>query len=337
MSSLDLVNDPLPFVFAALLAISVFAYVVLDGFDLGVGILSRTAEGDERNLMIASIGPFWDANETWLVLAVGILLVAFPAAHGLVLSSLYVPVVLMLIGLSLRGVAFEFRAKVPVEKKPTWDAAFFWGSLLTAASQGYMLGRYVLGFAEGLAATGFAILSAFGVMAAYALIGAVWLVAKTEGALQQRAIHQAQKLLLATGVGLVIVSVVTPAVSAHVREVWFGFPETLMLAPIPVMTALSLLALHACLSHFDQGPVERYRWLPFCLVITVFALSFFGLALSFLPWIVPNALGIQESASARESLVIILIGTCITLPMIIGYTVLSYYVFRGKAKPLRYY
>lgn len=337
MNGIDVLADPLPFVFAGLLAVSVFAYVVLDGFDLGVGMLSRTASGEERNLMIASIGPFWDANETWLVLAVGILLVAFPAAHGLVLSSLYVPVVLMLIGLSLRGVAFEFRAKVPEHKKPTWDAAFFWGSLLTAGSQGYMLGRYVLGFADGTSAIAFALLSAMGVTAAYALIGAAWLIAKTEGALQQRAVAQGRRLVVGTASGLVLVSVVTPVVSEHVRDVWFGFPETLMLAPVPLMTGLALFALQYCLNQFSQQTVERYRWLPFCLVIAVFALAFFGLALSFLPWIVPSELGILEAASARESLLIILIGTCITLPMIVGYTVLSYYVFRGKAKPLRYY
>jgi cytochrome d ubiquinol oxidase subunit II len=336
MTTAEMASDPLPYVFAGLMAVSVFAYVVLDGFDLGVGLLSRSVTDEERNVLISSIGPFWDANETWLVLAVGLLLVAFPEAHGIVLSALYVPVVIMLLGLTLRGVAFEFRAKVPPARKPLWDGAFFWGSFLTAVSQGYMLGAYVLGFADGIAALGFAVVSAVGVAAAYALIGAAWLIAKTQGELQKKAIAMASKLVLGTAMGLLAVSVVTPIVSERVRTIWFSFPEVILFAPIPIMTVLALWALHVCLKHLKTATTDRYRWLPFSLTVAIFALSFFGLAVSFLPWIVPYQVKIIDAASSRESLKIILAGTLFTLPMIIGYTVLSYRVFRGKAKPLAY-
>lgn len=336
MTTAEVLSDPLPYVFAGLMAVSIFAYVVLDGFDLGVGLLSRSVTDEERNVLISSIGPFWDANETWLVLAVGLLLVAFPEAHGIVLSALYIPVVIMLLGLTLRGVAFEFRAKVPPERKPLWDGAFFWGSFLTAVSQGYMLGAYVLGFEGGIATVGFALVSAVGVAAAYALIGATWLIAKTQAELQKKAIAMASRLVFATAAGLLAVSLVTPVVSERVRDVWFGFPEVLLFAPIPVMTVLALWALHVCLKHLKEVTNDRYRWLPFSLTVAIFSLSFFGLAVSFIPWIVPDQIGIIDAASSRESLKIILVGTLFTLPMIVGYTVLSYRVFRGKAKPLAY-
>jgi cytochrome d ubiquinol oxidase subunit II len=195
----------LPIVFAALMAISVLAYVVLDGFALGVGLLlPQAADEPERDRMIASIGPFWDANETWLVLGVGLLLVAFPTAHGAILTALYFPVALMLLGLTLRGVAFEFRAKATtLADKRRWDHAFFGGSLLAALTQGWMLGRYVIGFDEGPIALGFAALSAVGVAVAYSFIGAAWLIWRTEGALQRRAVTWARRSLWGVALGIV--------------------------------------------------------------------------------------------------------------------------------------
>ena len=332
----DLAGDPLPYVFAALMGAAVFVYVVLDGFDLGVGLLSRTLDEEERGLAIASIGPFWDANETWLVLAIGLLLVAFPMAHGTVLSTLYLPTVTMLLGLTLRGVAFEFRSKVSRRYKPRWDGAFFAGSLLAALSQGYMLGLYVLGLDTGPAAMAFGALAAAGVASAYALIGACWLIAKTEGALQGRAIGFAKPLTGLAAAGVAAVSVATPLASERVRGIWFGFPEIVLLAPIPLMTVLAFVALAVTLKNLPQSRSDRFRWLPFALVVAIFALSFFGLAWSFLPWIVPDRLTIVEAAAARESLAIILVGTLVTLPMIVGYSVLAYRVFGGKARPLSY-
>ncbi|MEL6233059.1 MAG: cytochrome d ubiquinol oxidase subunit II, partial [Pseudomonadota bacterium] len=176
---MDLFDDPaiwLPFAFAALMGVSILVYVVLDGFDLGVGILFPVADDDQKDRMVASIGPFWDANETWLVLAIGLLLVAFPAAHGEILSTLYLPVAVMLIGLILRGVAFEFRAKAPAAQKPAWNRAFFAGSLMTALSQGTMLGLYIMGLEVTPFTLAFSLLTGLCLTAGYAFIGACWLI-----------------------------------------------------------------------------------------------------------------------------------------------------------------
>ena len=180
----------LAIIFIGLMGLSVLVYAILDGYDLGVGILLPMGEADEaqRDTMIASIGPFWDANETWLVLAVGIMLIAFPAAHSVVLFHLYIPVAIMLIGLMMRGVAFDFRAKAALDHKLAWDRTFKAGSLLTTLAQGYMLGLYVMGFEASLSAHWFALLSGLGVTLAYSYIGAAWLIMKTEGELQKRAV-----------------------------------------------------------------------------------------------------------------------------------------------------
>src|SRR5512135_1008580 len=177
----------LPVVFLLLMGIAMLAYVVLDGYDLGVGILLRRAEPAEKDVMVASIGPFWDANETWLVLGVGILLVAFPLAHGVILTSLYLPVAAMLLGLILRGVAFDFRAKARAHHKPLWDRAFWAGSLVASIAQGVMLGLTVVGFDYAPANLAFSLLIGLGLAAGYALLGACWLIMKTEGELQRKA------------------------------------------------------------------------------------------------------------------------------------------------------
>jgi len=188
-------NDWLPMAFLALMGLSALIYVVLDGFDLGIGILSPLVKGADRDLMIASIGPFWDANETWLVLAVGLLLVAFPTAHGAILGALYLPTTAMLIGLIWRGVAFEFRIKGPQKHRRFWDGAFFTGSLITTISQGYMLGYYILGLPSGWQAFVFASLVAVGLTCAYALVGSCWIIAKTESTLQHTAIQWSKRAL----------------------------------------------------------------------------------------------------------------------------------------------
>ncbi len=188
---MTLFGDPatwLPLAFAALLGVSILIYVVLDGFDLGVGVLFPFADKDEKDRMIASIGPFWDANETWLVLAIGILLVAFPTAHGTILTALYLPVAVMLIGLILRGVSFEFRVKAPARHKTAWDRAFYIGSMMTALSQGYMLGMYIMGLVVTPFTLVFSALTAVFLTVAYSFIGATWLILKTEGALQLKAV-----------------------------------------------------------------------------------------------------------------------------------------------------
>ena len=335
---MTLFGDPtvwLPAVFAALMGLSILIYVVLDGFDLGVGVLFAFAEEEEQDRMIASIGPFWDANETWLVLAVGLLLVAFPAAHGTILTALYLPVAVMLLGLILRGVAFELRAKAPAHHKRHWSRTFLVGSLLTALSQGFMLGLYIMGLQGTAPALGFGVLTALCLTTGYAFIGAAWLVMKTEGALQRRAIAWARWGLWGTAIGLAAVSLATPLVSPRVFERWFSVPEIVLLAPLPLMSA-GLLALLWVLLRVLPDRRDRWSWTPFVATTTLFALAFAGLAYSFYPYVVPDRMTIYQAASAPESLFIILLGTCVVLPMIVGYTVLAYTVFRGKATELRY-
>ena len=191
----------LPLAFMLVMGLAILAYVILDGFDLGVGLLLEFGVEDDKDTMIASIGPFWDANETWLVLGVGILLVAFPAAHGIILGELYLPVALMLVGLTLRGVAFDFRVKAKAEHKQAWNRAFFAGSLLASLAQGYMLGRAVTGFDHNVWSLLFAGLIALGLASGYTLLGATWLIIKTEGSLQQKAIDWARRAILLLAIG----------------------------------------------------------------------------------------------------------------------------------------
>ncbi len=327
-------DQALPVIFMALMGVAMLIYVISDGYDLGVGMLMHRATAAEKDVMIASIGPFWDANETWLVLGIGILLIAFPKAHGLVLGELYLPVTLMLIGLTLRGVAFDFRVKAWDSHKTTWDRLFFAGSALASASQGWMLGRYVSGFGQGWNHPVFAAAIAVALPMAYVLLGACWLVMKTDGALQQRAIEWARTAWAPMVGGMVLISMATPWISATVRVRWFVLPEFLALSAIPLMTGLALLAVRALLNTgIVRGPVA---WLPFVLLILVFVLGFLGLAYSIYPFVVIDRLTIWQAASSPEALKVILIGVAISVPAIAGYTVFSYRVFSGKAGELRY-
>jgi len=327
-------GDALPVVFLGLMGLSMLLYVVMDGYDLGVGLLLPRGSSEQKDTMIASIGPFWDANETWLVLGVGILLIAFPKAHGIVLSALYLPVALMLVGLMLRGVAFDFRVKARDEHKPRWNFAFFAGSGLAAAAQGWMLGRYITGLADGWMFQLFAAAIALLLPAAYVLLGAAWLVMKTEGELQRQAVRWAKTAWAPVVVGMGLISLATPLVSATVRAKWFVMPEFIALLPIPVMTLVALLGARAILnSHRVLGKV---CWLPFVLVVAVFLLGAFGLAYSLYPYVVMDRLTIWQAASATESLAVIAIGCAVTVPAILGYTVFAYRVFWGKARELSY-
>ena len=324
----------LPVIFMALMGLSMLIYVVSDGYDLGVGMLMHRATAAEKDVMIASIGPFWDANETWLVLGVGILLIAFPRAHGLVLGELYLPVALMLIGLTLRGVAFDFRVKAKDTHKQTWDRLFFAGSTVASVSQGWMLGRYVSGFGTGWNYPLFAAAIALALPMAYVLMGAAWLIMKTDGVLQERAIRWARIAWAPMVGGLVLISMATPWVSEAVRERWFALPEIIALMAIPLMTGVSLLAVRGVLqAQAVRGPL---CWLPFALLIIVFVLGFLGLAYSIYPYVVIGQLTLWQAASSPEALKVILVGVCISVPAIAGYTVFSYRVFRGKTGELKY-
>jgi cytochrome d ubiquinol oxidase subunit II len=324
----------LPVIFMALMGVSMLIYVVSDGYDLGVGMLMHRATAAEKDVLIASIGPFWDANETWLVLGIGILLVAFPKAHGLVLGELYLPVALMLVGLTLRGVAFDFRVKAKDAHKQTWDRLFFAGSTLAAVAQGWMLGRYISGFGTGWNYPLFAAAIAVALPMAYVLVGAAWLIMKTEGDLQARAVHWAKAAWAPMVAGLILISMATPWISATVRARWFALPEIIALSAIPMMTGVALLSVRGLLdTRAVRGPLS---WLPFMLLILVFVLGFLGLAYSIYPYVVIDQLTIWQAASSPAALKVILIGVCISVPAIAGYTVFSYWVFRGKTGELRY-
>lgn len=335
---MTLFGDPavwLPLAFAGLMGLSILIYVVLDGFDLGVGLLTPLATSAEKDKMVASIGPFWDANETWLVLAVGLLLVAFPVAHGAILTALYLPVAVMLIGLILRGVAFEFRAKVPAPRKPLWNRLFFTGSAMTSLSQGYMLGLYVMGLANTPAAHAFAALTAVFLSVGYSAIGAAWLILKTEGALQQKAYEWARGGIWGLVLGIGAISVATPLVSDRIWDHWFSMPEIFLLAPLPLLSGALVVGLWIALRKLPDLP-QDYCWIPFAMTSALFVLAFFGLAYSFYPYVVPEQITIYEAAAAPESLFIILIGALVVLPIISGYSILAYRIFGGKAQDLRY-
>jgi cytochrome d ubiquinol oxidase subunit II len=311
----------LPIIFMALMGVSMLTYVVLDGYDLGVGMLIPRATLAQKDMMIASIGPFWDANETWLVLGAGILLIAFPKAHGMVLTALYLPVALMLIGLILRGVAFDFRVKARDHHKHLWNKAFFAGSGLASVSQGWMLGHYITGLSSGWQYDAFAAAIALALPAAYVLLGAGWLIMKTEGELQEHAVKWARIAWPPVVIGMGLISLATPWVSATVRDRWFSLPAFIALLPIPLNWK------RVC------GPL---CWVPFVLMVTVFVLGFLGLAYSIYPFVVMDRLTLWQAASAPGSLKVILVGVALTVPMIAAYTVFAYRVFWGKAGELSY-
>jgi cytochrome d ubiquinol oxidase subunit II len=327
-------DEALPVIFMALMGLAMLIYVLSDGYDLGVGMLLPRANADEKDVLIASIGPFWDANETWLVLGVGILLIAFPKAHGAVLGELYLPVALMLVGLTLRGVSFDFRVKAQARHKAMWDRCFFAGSLLASVAQGWMLGRYVSGFGSGWNYPLFAAAIALALPMAYVLLGAAWLVMKTEGELQLKAIGWARLAWAPMVLGLVLISLATPWISQTVRERWFTLPAVIALLAIPLMTAVALWALWRLLH--SKAVRGALCWLPFALLLLVFVLGFLGLAYSIYPYVLINRMTIWQAASSPAALKLILAGVLITLPVIVAYTVYAYRVFRGKASELRY-
>ena len=335
---MTLFGDPavwLPFTFAALMGVSILIYVCLDGYDLGVGVLFPFATEAEKDRMIASIGPFWDANETWLVLAIGLLLVAFPVAHGTILTALYLPVALMLIGLILRGVAFEFRAKAPAPWKATWNFAFYTGSLVTSLAQGFMLGFYIMGLTFTWGHLAFALVTSIFLTVGYSFIGATWLILKTEGPLQRKAVAWAKGGIWGLVLGIAAISIASPLVSPRIFEKWFSFPSITYLAPLPLLSIGLVGFLWWKLRRLPMDG-DRFAWTPFVAAITLFAFAFLGLAYSFYPYVVPEKLTIYEAASAPEALIIILAGTVFVLPTILAYTALAYWVFRGKAQDLSY-
>ncbi len=314
----------LPLIFALLMGAAILAYVVLDGYDLGVGMLMPAATDHEQDVMVASIGPFWDANETWLVLGVGILLIAFPAAHGYILGALYLPVAAMLAGLMLRGVAFELRVKALGWHAELWNWLFWFGSFLASFAQGYMLGRYLTAFQPGWGYALFSLLVGAALCGGYVLLGATWLILRTEGELQKKARAWTKWGLLWVALGVALVSLATPMVSELVRNKWFDFPRTLGLMVLPLATLAAWLWVWVSLGKSD--------WKPFAGAVAIYVLAFAGLAYSVFPYVVLGWLTIWDAAAHPSALKVTLFGVVLVLPFLIGYTVFAYRVFRGKAK-----
>ena len=325
----------LPLVFMVLMGLSVLAYVVLDGYDLGVGMLMPAASEAEQSMMVASIGPFWDANETWLVLGIGILLTAFPRAHGMVLTALYLPVVAMLVGLMLRGVAFELRVKAEGWHRELWNWLFWAGSFAASFYQGVMLGRYITGFESGFAFWAFAIMVGASLCGGYVLLGATWLILKTDGDLQKKAVAWARWGLVWVALGVGLVSLATPLVSATVRDKWFDFPRTLWVMVLPAATLGAGFWLWRSTGMLRRD-VKKGDAQPFLAAVSIFVLAFLGLAYSLFPYVVIDRLTIWEAAAHPSALKAVAIGAAIVLPFIVGYTILSYRIFRGKANAKLY-
>ena len=333
-------GDPafwLPVVFMGLLAFALLAYVLLDGFDLGVGILlAHSRQTAEQDTMLASVGTFWDANETWLVLGGGVLLVAFPFGYGDILTALYLPATCLLFGLILRGVAFDFRAKLPVRRQRLWTHLFWLGSVLAAAAQGYMLGGVVTGHHPGLHYQLFSAFVGACFVAAYALLGATWLIMKTEGELQRRAVRWARRTAWLTAAAVAAVSVTMPLMSRAILHKWLVLPDMLLLAPVPLVTLLAFALLEFTLRRLPL-PDDRLCWLPFALVVTIVVCAFIGLGYSLFPYLIMDRLTIWQGAAAVGSLRIVLWGTAVVLPVIVAYNAYAYWVFRGKAASALHY
>jgi cytochrome d ubiquinol oxidase subunit II len=323
----------LPLIWAGVIGLSVAMYVILDGFDLGIGMLFPFAGDDrEREQMLASIKPFWDGNETWLVLGGGGLLVAFPRAYAVIMPAFYVPVIVMLLALIFRGIAVEFRGLAGSKIK--WNVAFVTGSVIAALCQGAILGGLIQGirvengaFAGGPLdwATPFAVMCALGVAAGYALLGATWLVMKTKGEIAQGARHRAKIMLVAVLVFMGVVSLWTPLSIPRIAERWFSTPNIFYLWPVPAVTALTAFA---CWRSLQRGRDV----LPFLAAIGLFLLGYLGLVISSFPYLVPPSLTVWDTSAAPASQMFMLLGTLVLLPIILGYTALIYWLFRGKVR-----
>ena len=319
-------------IWAAIIGFAIAAYVVMDGFDLGIGILFPAfAEGRERDAAMNSIAPVWDGNETWLVLGGGGLMAAFPMAYGVILSALYTPIIAMLLALIFRGVAFEFRWR-RAEHRKYWDVAFTLGSTVAALAQGITLGGLLQGISvDARSYSGgwwdwlspFSLLVGVALVCGYALLGATWLIMKSEGSLLDRCYPLAQRFAAATIVGMAVVSAWTPFLSYDYYRRWFAWPQVLFTAQVPLLVAIASVGFFFALRH------RRSYW-PFLIALALFALGLVGLGISLYPYVVPRSITIWDAAAPTQSLTFMLVGAAIMVPIILAYTGYAYWVFRGK-------
>ncbi|WP_271899272.1 cytochrome d ubiquinol oxidase subunit II [Candidatus Phyllobacterium onerii] len=325
----------LPLIWAIIIGFGLMMYVIMDGFDLGIGILFPfISERHDRDTMVNTVAPVWDGNETWLALGGAALLAAFPLAYSVILSALYLPLVVMLLGLIWRGVSFEFRFKAHVAHKPFWDKAFAWGSYVATIAQGVSLGAFINGFevsggvysGDGLDwLSPFSLFTGIGLVAAYALLGSTWLIMKTEGSLQQRMKKLARPIAYLVLLAIVIVSLWTPLSHPDVAARWFSIPNLFFFAPVPLLVLLVTWTIVFTLRRETHAA-------PFILSLLLVFLGYSGFAISLWPNIIPPSVSIWDAASPGESLGFTLVGALFVIPFILMYTAWSYYVFRGKVR-----
>ena len=326
----------LPLIWAIIIAFSIMMYVLMDGFDLGIGILYPFFKSKEdRDVMMNTVAPVWDGNETWLVLGGAGLMAAFPLAYAVVLSAFYLPLIFMLMGLIFRGVAFEFRFKARENERHFWDKAFIGGSIVATFFQGVTLGAYIQGipvvnraYAGGAFdwITAFSIFTGFGLLVAYGLLGSTWLIMKTEANLQQRAYRITPWLVWALLAVIAIISIWTPLSDKNIAQRWFTFPNMLWFLPVPLLVAASTYWLLRAVARKRQA-------MPFVYTLALIFLCYSGLGIGLWPNIIPPAVSIWEASSPPQSQGFTLVGALLIIPIILTYTVWSYYVFRGKVKP----
>ncbi|NKB47073.1 MAG: cytochrome d ubiquinol oxidase subunit II [Legionellales bacterium] len=322
-------------VWAGIIAMIIIIYVVLDGFDLGIGILFPfVRDTNERHILMNSIAPVWDGNETWLVFGGAALYGAFPIAYGVLLPTLYLPIILMLVALILRGVSFEFRFKAQ-RSRIVWDIAFFSGSIAAAFLQGAILGTFVGGFelnhtdliiTDHRWLTPFSLMTGLAVVCGYALLGATWMIIKSEGLLQQTMYRYARYLLIGVAVFMAAVSLWTPFQDPSIFNRWFSLPNFFYLAPLPLITVIAMMITWFSLVH------KTSEHKPFIMSIGLFILGYIGLVISVWPYFIPHELTLWEVAAPANTQKFILVGTVIILPLLLGYTWYAYHVFRGKVK-----
>ncbi|MCH4871954.1 MULTISPECIES: cytochrome d ubiquinol oxidase subunit II [Pseudomonas] len=323
----------LPLIWAIIIIFGVMMYVVMDGFDLGIGILFPFIKGEkDRDVMMNTVAPVWDGNETWLVLGGAALFGAFPLAYSVILSALYLPLILMLMGLIFRGVAFEFRFKARPEKRHIWDMSFIGGSLVATFFQGVALGAFIDGIpvvnrqyaGGGLDwLTPFSVFCGLALIVAYALLGCTWLIMKTEGPLQASMHKLGKPLALALLVIMGVVSLWTPLTHTDIAARWFTLPNLFWFLPVPILVLVTFYGLIKAIA-------RNAHYTPFVLTLVLVFLGYSGLGISLWPHIIPPSISIWDAAAPPQSQGFMLVGTLFIIPFILGYTFWSYYVFRGK-------
>jgi cytochrome d ubiquinol oxidase subunit II len=326
----------LPLLWAIIIAFGLMMYVIMDGFDLGIGILFPFVRSrEDRDAMVNSVAPVWDGNETWLAFGGASLLAVFPLAYSVLLSALYIPLILMLAGLIWRGVSFEFRFKADERHRPFWDKAFAWGSYVATISQGVAVGAFINGFHVTGASyqggvfdwlTPFSVFTGLGLLVAYGLLGSTWLIMKTDGELQRRMIALARPITLALLLVIAIVSLWTPLVHPEIAVRWFSLPNFFFFAPVPILVLATTWAMLRILQGAPQAA-------PFVLALFLIFLGYSGLGISLWPNIIPPSVSFREAAAPAQSMGFTLVGALFIIPFILMYSSWSYYVFRGKVRP----